>query len=182
MSEDDLKKKVDIAQAAVKDLDENLKESAFKIILEKLLSSEPPHQRRTKKEQPVQKRQREKAGTPTSVAPIPLNLKGGKDSPPLRKFYKEKSPASNQEKVTVFVYYLAKFLGIQNILPGHIITCYNEVGERKPLQIVQLFRDIKHRKGWLDVGDEQNSVRISISGENLVEHDLPGPKSENQPD
>jgi len=50
------------------------------------------------------------------------------------------------------------------------------VGEKKPLNIVQLFKDIKHLKGWVDVGETAKSVKISIAGENLVEHDLPRAK------
>ena len=62
------------------------------------------------------------------------------------------------------------------MLPSHIISCYNEVNEKKSVNVPQLFKNIKHRKGWLDVGEISGSVRVNIAGENLVEHDLPPAK------
>lgn len=44
---------------------------------------------------------------------IPLDLKGGKGKPSLVEFNKEKSPASAQEYVTLFAYYLKHYLEIE---------------------------------------------------------------------
>ena len=173
MSSDNLESKVKAAQEAVKDVDKDLKKTAFEIVLKKLLEGRAPE---TKGRLEKTRGERKARGTsPVSTPPIALDLKGGKNVPQLRDFYSKKSPRSNQEKVAVFVYYISKHLGIPDVLAGHIVSCYNEVNEKKPLNIVQLFRDIKHHKGWLDTGEAANSVKISIAGENLVEHDLPRP-------
>ena len=63
------------------------------------------------------------------------------------------------------------------MIPGHIVSCYKEVKTRLPLNIVQLFRDVTSFKGWLEPGLETESVKITISGENLIEHDLPRKKN-----
>ena len=168
----DLKSKVKMAQDAVKDVEPDLKKSAFEIILRKLLEAEDT----TPTVKPVQKPQvnkRQRTAGPVSLSPIPLDLKGGKNIPSLSDFYKEKSPSSNQEKITVFAFYLNKKLNVPDVLPGHAISCYNEVHEKKPLNILALFKDTRRLKGWLETGEAPNSVRVSIAGENLVEHDLP---------
>jgi len=139
-----------------------------------LLEGRTPETARTQER--ISKEKKPKGPSAISNAPIALDLKGGQTGPQLKEFYQKKLPKTNQEKVTVFVYYINKHLGIFEALPGHIVSCYNEVNEKKPLNIVQLFRDIKHYKGWLDTGEATNSAKITIAGENLVEHDLPRPK------
>src|SRR5713101_5825786 len=131
MSPDDLESKVKAAQEAVKDVDKDLKKTAFEIVLKKLLEGRTPDTT-GKPEKPVGER-KARGTSPVSTAPIALDLKGGKNAPQLRDFYSKKSPKSNQEKVTVFVYYINKHLGIPEALPGHIVACYNEVNEKKPL-------------------------------------------------
>ncbi|MDG6999673.1 MAG: hypothetical protein JRN15_11220 [Nitrososphaerota archaeon] len=178
MSSEEYKEKVRIAQEAVKGVDKDLRVSAFQTILTKLLESASVSKQKPGKGNAHPKRKSKgKTSTPTSFAPIPLNLKGGKSMQSLRDFYSKKSPASHQEKLAVFAYYINKYLDdVKDVLPGHVISCYNEVGGKKPLKIIQLFRDTKHLKGWLDNGEAPNSIRINIAGENLVEHDLPRPK------
>jgi hypothetical protein len=60
---------------------------------------------------------------------------------------------------------------------GHALFCYNEVKKPKPLNIVQLFRDTVSLKKWLEAGNENHTVMLSIAGENLVNHDLPSSAS-----
>lgn len=175
MSSNGLKAKAKAAEEAVKDLEKDLRKSAFEIILKSLLersvSESTLHP--SKNTGASEPRAKAKTLSPVSMSPIALDLKGGKSGPSLRDFYRKKAPKSNQEKVTTFVYYIGKHLGIPDVLPGHIVSCYNEVNEKKPLNIVQLFKDIKHHKGWIETGTSAHSVKISIAGENLVEHDLP---------
>lgn len=111
-----------------------------------------------------------------SLSPIPIDLKSSK--PNLRDFYKSKNPSTNQEKITLFVYYINKNLEITNVLPGHIVSCYKEVGDRLPLNIPQMFKDITHLKSWIEPSGEAGSVKTTISGDNLIEHDLPRTKKE----
>jgi hypothetical protein len=174
MSSEDLEDKVKAAQEAVKNVDKDLRKTAFEIVLKRLLEGGTP--KAAPARGGMSKDKKPKGPSSISTVPIALDLKGGKTGPQLRDFYQKKSPKTNQEKVTVFVYYINKHLGISEVLPGHVVSCYNEVNEKKPLNIVQLFRDIKHYKGWLETGEGTNSAKISIAGENLVEHDLPSPK------
>jgi len=101
-----------------------------------------------------------------------LNLRQ-KDQKSLKDFFKEKSPATNIENNAVFVYYLEKILGINNITVDHIFTCYKEAGSRIPGNLKQSIVDTaSSRYGYLDGRDMQN-IKVAVFGENLVEHDLP---------
>lgn len=109
-----------------------------------------------------------------NISPIPLDLKSNGKT--LKDFFKEKFPKggqNNQEIVTLFIYYLNKILSISDVVPGHVVSCYNEVSIKKPLNIPQLFRDIASLKGWVESSKIPGSVKITISGENLIQHDLP---------
>ena len=117
---------------------------------------------------------------PLSYTPIPINLKGAGNTPSLKKFFDEKSPTSNQDIVTVFVYYLNKYCDIKNMEMGHAVSCYNELKLRKPSNIYSVCNNVRTRKGYLDYGDEAHTFKINIQGENLIEHDLPV-KKQNKP-
>lgn len=109
-----------------------------------------------------------------NILPIPLDFKS--NSKNLKDFFKDKFPngsQNNQEITTLFIYYLNKILSIQEAVPGHVVSCYNEMGIKKPLNIPQLFRDISSLKGWIESSKTPGSVKITISGENLIQHDLP---------
>ena len=164
-----------VAQDAVKDLDPDLRKSAFEIILKKLLDQVVNNLDNDDSPNSVKPR-KTRVTTVASLAPIPLNLKGGENFPQLSNFYKDKAPENSQEKITVFAYYITKYLSISEILPGHIISCYNELNERKSLNIPQMFSNIKHSKGWIASGDTPGAVKITVAGQNLVEHDLPKTK------
>tara|TARA_B100001971_G_C18078780_1_gene477117 strand:+ start:356 stop:901 length:546 start_codon:yes stop_codon:yes gene_type:complete len=105
--------------------------------------------------------------------PIPINLKGDENIPSLTGLYAEKSPQTHQEAVTFFTYYVTKYLGIQNVQAGHIVSCYTEVNAKKPIRIDRLFQEIKIFTGWLEIGNLPQTAKITISGENFVENDLP---------
>lgn len=128
----------------------------------------PPVQNSSKKQETKKLSPKTKG---TSIRPIPVDLKSA--TPTLKDFYKEKKPGSNQKKITLFTYYLNKKGNIENVLPGHIVSCYKEIGDRIPLNIVQIFRDVAHIHGWLEPASETGSVKTTISGDNLIEHDLP---------
>ncbi len=140
------------------------------------ISSQPKQPLITPKERMQGQKTTEKVGKerkPLSYTPIPINLKGDDKSPALKKFYEEKSPENNQEIITLFAYYLNKYCNISNMQMGHAVSCYNEVGERKPSNIYSLCGNARDRKAYLAAGDEPYTFKITIQGENLVEHDLP---------
>ncbi|WP_193051452.1 hypothetical protein [Pseudoalteromonas undina] len=116
-----------------------------------------------------------KAPAVKNIPPIPINLKGHEGGVSLMDFIAEKQPKLDnaQELITVFIYYLVKLGGLNEVLPGHIISCYNEIKERKPSNTPQIMANIKNRKAYIDSAEEKGSYTISITGENLVEHDLP---------
>jgi hypothetical protein len=107
-----------------------------------------------------------------TIHPIPVDLKQGDGKVGLREFYAEKKPMNHYEKVAVFVYYLAKMNKQQEVKFGEILSCYEEVNEKKP-SILDIVKNSLRYKGWLEQGSEKYSTRISISGENFVKFDLP---------
>ena len=105
-----------------------------------------------------------------------LNLRP-KDKKPLKEFYNEKAPGTNIEANTVFVYYLEKLLGINNITVDHIYTCYKEIGLRTPGNLKQSIVDTaSNRYGYLN-GSDMQAIKLNVRGENLVEHDIPKTKA-----
>ncbi len=106
------------------------------------------------------------------IHPIPVDLKANESKIGLREFYADKKPANHYEKTAVFVYYLTKFNNQQEVKFGEILSCYDEVNEKKP-SIADIVKNSIRYKGWLDQGSEKYSALLTISGENFVKFDLP---------
>ena len=107
-----------------------------------------------------------------TIHPIPVDLKANESKIGLREFYMDKKPANHYEKTAVFVYYLTKFNNQQEIKFGEILSCYDEVNEKKP-SIADIVKNSIRYKGWLDQGSEKYTALLTISGENFVKFDLP---------
>jgi hypothetical protein len=107
-----------------------------------------------------------------TIHPIPVDLKSNESKIGLREFYAEKKPANHYEKTAVFVYYLTKFNNQQEVRFGEILSCYDEVNEKKP-SIADIVKNSIRYKGWLDQGSEKYTALLTISGENFVKFDLP---------
>lgn len=107
-----------------------------------------------------------------NIPPLPVDLKANDDKPGLREFYKEKKPANHYEKSTLFVYYLTKYNKESEIKYGEILSCYEEINEKKP-SIIDIVKNSIRYKGWLEFGSEKYSTRLTISGENFIKFDLP---------
>lgn len=107
-----------------------------------------------------------------TIHPIPVDLKASESKLGLREFYAEKKPANHYEKAAVFVYYLTKFNKQQEVKFGEILSCYEEVNEKKP-SIVDIVKNSVRYKGWLEQGSEKYATRLTISGENFIKFDLP---------
>lgn len=101
-----------------------------------------------------------------------LDLGSNEDKNGLKEFYNEKSPKTTIEKSTVFIYYMEKIKGINDITIDHVFTCYKHVGERVPANLDQNLRHISSSKyGYID---KTNGIsKMVVIGENFVEHDLP---------
>lgn len=107
-----------------------------------------------------------------TYSPIPVDLKACESRPGLREFYSEKKPSNHYEKVAVFVYYLTRFNKKNEVKFGEILSCYEEVDERKP-SVSDIVKNAIRYKGWLGQGSDKLSTRLTVSGENLVKFDLP---------
>lgn len=108
-----------------------------------------------------------------TLPPIPVDLKAGEGKPGLRDFYAEKKPANHYEKTAVFAYYLTKFNKASEVKFGEILSCYEEVDEKKP-SVTDIVKNSVRYKGWLEQGSDKFACRLTISGENFVKFDLPG--------
>ncbi len=105
--------------------------------------------------------------SPSMVINLNLSPKGQES---LKDFI-EKRDANNARKLNaVFVYYLQKIAGVENITPDHIYTCFKQMGIKVPTNMPQSLFDTKHAKGWIDTSN-LNDIKISPAGENFVEHD-----------
>lgn len=111
-----------------------------------------------------------------TIHPIPVDLKANEGKVGLREFYAEKKPANHYEKAAIFVYYLTKFNDQKQVKFGEILSCYEEINEKKP-SIVDIIKNSIRYKGWLEQGSEKYATHLTISGENFVKFDLPA-KSE----
>jgi hypothetical protein len=118
-----------------------------------------------------------------NLPPIPVDLKANVKKVGLREFYTEKNPSSHYENTAVFVYYLTKINKQTEVKYGEILSCYEEVGQKKP-SITDIIKNTIRYKGWLEPGSSKFITRLTISGENFVKFDLPQQKkisSEQQP-
>jgi hypothetical protein len=107
-----------------------------------------------------------------NIPPLPVDLKQNNEKIGLRELYAEKKPTNHYEKTTLFVFYMTKYNKQQEIKFGEILSCYEEINEKKP-SIVDIVKNSIRYKGWLEPGIEKLSTRLTISGENFIKFDLP---------
>jgi hypothetical protein len=108
----------------------------------------------------------------SSLPPIPVDLKGNGDKLGLRQFYSQKKPSNHYEKTAVFAYYLVHHNRQSEVRYGELLSCYEEVDEKKP-SITDIIKNTIRYKGWLEPGSDKYTARLTISGENFVKFDLP---------
>lgn len=111
-----------------------------------------------------------------TLPPIPVDLKVNDKKIGLREFYAQKRPSNHYERTAVFAYYLSHFNKKTEIKYGELLSCYEEVDEKKP-SIIDIVKNSIRYKGWLEPGYDKFATRLTISGENFVKFDLPQQKA-----
>jgi hypothetical protein len=102
-----------------------------------------------------------------------LNLRPpGKQGFP--EFAAGKKPKSHQERMLCATYYLKHVLHLESVSLDHVYTCFKQQGWRVPSDLRNALQLVASRKGWLDTSDMED-IRVTTTGENFVEHDLPSP-------
>lgn len=86
-------------------------------------------------------------------------------------FAAEKAPSNAKEKCVVAAYYLREEIELEAVSVSTIYTFFKAVSWKLPADIRNMLAQAGS-KGWLDTADG-NNIKISPTGENLVEHDLP---------
>jgi hypothetical protein len=55
-------------------------------------------------------------------------------------------------------------------------TAFKELNTKVPTRLATVMSNSAKRHGWLDTGN-RDDIKITIHGENFVEHDLPAKKT-----
>jgi hypothetical protein len=89
----------------------------------------------------------------------------------LRDFFASKATQTQQEQITVILHYLTKTLELGNVGPNHIYTALKDVDVQVPADIGAVIRNSAFRKNWID-SSNSDDLKLTVAGENFVEHDL----------
>lgn len=111
-----------------------------------------------------------RTGSPSIVRDLSLRPKGKQA---FIEFAEEKQPRNHFERQAVAIYWLSKILGMQDgVTVDHVNTCYVSAKWKRPARFDANLQLTAARRGWIDTSDGSN-VRITVSGEDFVVHDLP---------
>lgn len=129
----------------------------------------------TKKEKETSKKRKRSSSSRNSLQPKLISDLVSKDKiDGFRKFFEEKSPNNHQEAFVVVAHWLKYNLDLENLSIDEMWTAHKILKRKGPKNWIQVFRDTKSKKGWLDsVPDQEGKYTITPMGESLVEHDLP---------
>lgn len=134
---------------------------------------ESPEPRKSKKKRSAKKpKVKTKTNHPTFAKNLNLRPKAGIS---FLEFAKSKAPDSIHEKNAVAVYFLEKELKAPADISG-VYTCYKEVGWKLPSDVNLSLRRTASSHGFIDTSDTAN-IRMTVIGENLIEHTLPKMKA-----
>lgn len=99
-----------------------------------------------------------------------LNLKpSGKIS--AEAFAAQKMPTNAREKCVVAVYYLRDVIEMEKVTAQAVLTYFKHLHWPVPSNLKNMLAQAGSA-GWLDTADSDD-LKVTSSGENLVEHDLP---------
>ncbi|TIN25779.1 MAG: hypothetical protein E5Y31_15985 [Mesorhizobium sp.] len=93
----------------------------------------------------------------------------------LEDFVEEKQPASNEDKYAVVVYYFSEVAELPAVSVNHVGSAFRLMKNwREPGDVSASLRITSSRKGTLDTSNLE-SIKITPTGRNFVEHELPSP-------
>jgi len=92
----------------------------------------------------------------------------------LAEFYKQQQPKDYNEQVVIFSYWLTKKEGKLEFEPKDIDNCFAKTAIDKPKNIPQYMKVLSGgKKAYLTKGDKRGQYKLSITGRNFVEKELP---------
>jgi hypothetical protein len=91
------------------------------------------------------------------------------------KFAADKSPSNVRQKCVVATYYLRDTLELPKVSAQAVFTFFKHVSWPAPADIRNTLQQAGS-EGWLDTADGDD-IKLTSSGENLVEHNLPSKKA-----
>ncbi len=94
--------------------------------------------------------------------------------PSANDFVAAKSPTNVMQKAVVAAYYLRETIGMSKVTLEAVLTVFKHVGWIVPADLKNTLQQAG-TQGWLDTADSQD-IKLTSSGENLVEHSLPKAK------
>src|SRR5579871_89024 len=114
---------------------------------------------------------RNRAGSAPSIVKD-LDLAARNGDPSLKDFCAPFAPSSAKEWNLLFLYFVQKHERANPVTQDHIYTCYKTFGARPPAAFSQSLFDTARKSGWIEVSG-LSDLRLTIVGENYVEHDFP---------
>jgi hypothetical protein len=117
------------------------------------------------------RRRRSTASTPTFVRDLNLRPTKGKS---FVDFVAEKgSPAKNNERILLAIYWLQRVGGVKGVTIDHVYTCFKGASPawKVPVNMTNAIAVVNNRKGWLDTSN-MDDIKVAVPGENHVEHDM----------
>ncbi|RZJ00324.1 MAG: hypothetical protein EON90_07850 [Brevundimonas sp.] len=87
------------------------------------------------------------------------------------EFATAKAPSNALQKSVVAVYYLRETIGLSKVTVESVYTVFKTLSWPVPADLKNALQKAG-TQGWLDTADS-NDIKLTSSGENLVEHGLP---------
>ena len=112
---------------------------------------------------------RRKAAAPSFDDALNLRPKGGQS---FEEFADAKKPANFDERNLVSVYYLTRVAKTGPATVDQVYTCYKDRSWRLPADPRNSLATTAFKRGWPNTKN-MDDIKLSMPGENHVEHDLP---------
>jgi hypothetical protein len=115
-----------------------------------------------------QKVRMETADKHLGIQPIPIDTEVHDGKISLNKFFKQKHPITNYEKIAAFVYYITKINKAEWAKHGEVLYCYDKLALKRP-SITDGIKNAERYKHWLTVEHKKIRCQLTESGKEFVE-------------